>query len=129
MSRVVSRNYYAKTLMLAKSGRHFSGIQIGKKYLFQMSYNCTCCYKIMLYDKACDQRNRGTAIHCFQNQSIFKYAIYFSLFSNAVIVGRPRSSLAPIEHFTSIKLSSFLPFAASSSLSKSLKSLTLTAFG
>ena len=36
---------------------------------------------------------------------IAKYLIKFSLFSSAVVVGRPKSSLAPIAHFTSIKLS------------------------
>ena len=36
----------------------------------------------------------------------------FSLFSSAVVVGRPRSSLAPIEHFTSIRLNSLRFFAA-----------------
>ena len=58
---------------------------------------------------------------------INKYFIKFSLFSKAVVVGLPKSSLAPIEHFTSIKLNSFLPFASANSLSKSKKESTETA--
>lgn len=48
----------------------------------------------------------------------FRYSMKFCLFSSAVVVGLPRSSLAPIPHFTSIKVSSFFAFATASSLSK-----------
>ncbi len=46
-----------------------------------------------------------------------------------IVVGLPKSLLAPIEHLTSIKESSFLAFATSSSLSKSPKLSTHTALG
>jgi len=60
---------------------------------------------------------------------VFKYSIKLCLFSRLVVVGLPRSSLAPMEHFASIKLSSFLLPACSSSLSRSSKLSTLTALG
>ena len=47
----------------------------------------------------------------------------FSLFSSAVVVGRPRSSLAPIAHFTSIRNSSSAAFASASALSKLSKKI------
>lgn len=57
------------------------------------------------------------------------YPIKFFLFSSAVVVGLPKSSLAPMAHLISIKLSSFLTLAALSSLSNCSKVLTLTTFG
>ena len=59
----------------------------------------------------------------------FKYAMKFSLFSSAVVVGRPRSSLAPIEHFTSIRLNSLRFFAAFKASSSASNVSTDTAFG
>lgn len=51
----------------------------------------------------------------FNFMSSLKYSMKFFLFSNAVVVGLPRLSLAPIEHLTSIRLSSSLFFAVSNS--------------
>ena len=57
----------------------------------------------------------------YNNYIFFKYFIKFCLFSKAVVVGLPRSSLVPIEHFTSIKDKALHFFAASSSASRSSK--------
>lgn len=57
-----------------------------------------------------------------------KNLIKLSLFSFTEVVGLPRFSLAPIEHFTSIRLSSFLNLAAFNAVSRSSKLSTLTAF-
>ena len=61
-----------------------------------------------------------------QTAIVFKYSMKLTLFSRAVVVGLPRSSLAPIEHLTSIRLNSFLFFASASSLSKASKESTET---
>lgn len=58
-----------------------------------------------------------------------KYFIKLTLFSLAPVVGLPKSSLAPIEHFTSIKLSKLLSLTAKSALSNSSKESTLITFG
>ena len=66
----------------------------------------------------------------------FLYLIYFArnsmnacLFSWAVVVGRPRSSLAPMAHLTSMRLSSFLARASARAASSASKLSTDTALG
>lgn len=49
---------------------------------------------------------------CFFQDNARKWAIKCSLFSRAVVVGRPRFSRAPIAHLTSIRHSPVRAFAA-----------------
>ena len=47
----------------------------------------------------------------YSDYKVFRYSMKFSLFSRAVVVGLPRSSLAPMEHIASMRQSSLLAFA------------------
>ena len=114
--------------------------------LLKNIYTITTCYKsIRLYssfrikanNKIFDEKNgvafvtQHLSIMLYSMHVIYdndsRYSMNLSLFSLAVVVGLPRSSLAPIEHFTSIKESFCLFLAASSSLSKTSKLSTDTA--
>ena len=73
--------------------------------------------------------NRVSRDDAYFSSRLFRYSMKLILFSSAVVVGRPRSSLAPMEDFTSIKVSAPRVFAALSSASSTSKSDTQTAYG